>query len=238
MDRWRSFDPVRRLFYRRLIRRVDVLTFHSPANLAMAARLFPNKRLVLVRYGVTTNIRVEPRRRPAGPIRVLAVGNDRDRDWPTLIAAVRDRPDIFLLILSGAVSRRLARRARNVEIRRAQTQDELMRAFAEATLACVPLRPNLHASGITAVEEAALAGVPIVATDVGGLDAYFPRDEVRYVPPGDVRSLLEAILATAAHPDDAYAQALRAQARMVDGRLGAEAYIRAHVELSKEVLSQ
>ena len=238
IDRWPSLGPLRRAFYRRLVRRVDVLTFHSPANLAIAARLFPDKQTILVRYGIATDVRIEPRKRPAAPIHVLAIGNDRDRDWPTLIAAVRDQPDVSLLILSGAVSPRLAKGARNVEIRGARTQAELMQSFEQATLVCVPLRANLHASGITVLQEAALAGVPIVATDAGGLDAYFPRDEVRYAPVGDVEALRQAILSTAANPADACAQARRAQRRMVEGALGAEAYIRAHVELSREVLSR
>ena len=233
IDRWPRLDPLRRALYRRLIQRIDVLTFHSPANLAIAAQLFPNKKTVLVRYGVMSELRVEPRLRPAKPIRVLAIGNDRDRDWPTLIAAVRDQPNVSLLILSGAAP---TSGAANVEVRRARSQDELLRAFAEATLVCVPLRPNLHASGITVIQEAALAGLPIVATDAGGLDDYFPRDEIRYVAPGDVAALRQAILATAADPVGSLAQAVRAQRRMIDGRLGAEAYVRAHVELSREML--
>jgi len=36
----------------------------------------------------------------------------------------------------------------------------------------VPLLPNLHASGITVIQEAVLAGVPVVATDTGGLDGH------------------------------------------------------------------
>ncbi len=236
MDHWASINPLRRALYRKLIRRVDVLAFLSPDNLAIAASLFPDKKTVLVRYRIATDVRIAPHERRATPIRVLAVGNDRDRDWPTLIAAVRDQPDMSLLILSGAVSPRLARGARNVEIRRARTQAELMRGFEEATLVCVPLRPNVHASGITVIQEAALAGVPIVATDAGGLDAYFPRDEVRYTPAGDVEALRRALLTTASDPVEASGQARRAQKRMVDGRLGAETYIRAHVELSREVL--
>ena len=43
MDRWRSIDPLRRALYRRLVQRVDVLTFHSPANLAMAQGSFPTR---------------------------------------------------------------------------------------------------------------------------------------------------------------------------------------------------
>jgi glycosyltransferase involved in cell wall biosynthesis len=226
------------VLYRSLIRRVDVLTFHSPANLAIAESLFPYQQTALVHYGISTDFHVRPRVRPATPICILAIGSDRDRDWPTLIAAVREQPGMSLLILSAAVSAGLARGAQNIEIRRAKRQAELMQAFEEATLAYVPLRPNMHASGITVIEEAALAGVPIIAADAGRLGAYFPLNEVRYVAPGDVEALRQALCAMANDPIEACAQARRAQARMIDGRLGAEAYIRAHVELSREALSK
>jgi glycosyltransferase involved in cell wall biosynthesis len=91
----------------------------------------------------------------------------------------------------------------------------------------------VHSSGITVIQEAALAGIPIVATNVGGLDAYFPHDEVRYVPAADVEALRQA-LRTTSDPVEAYAQTRRAQKFMVDRRLWGEAY--AHVELSREVL--
>lgn len=143
-----------------------------------------------------------------------------------------------LLILSGSLPPRLARGAANVEIRVARTQSELSRSFAEATLVCVPLRSNLHASGVTVIQEAVLAGVPVVATDTGGLDAYFARDEVRFVPVGDVSALREALRETAREPEVACGQARRAQARMIDGQLGAEAYIRRHVELTREILER
>jgi glycosyltransferase involved in cell wall biosynthesis len=155
-----------------------------------------------------------------------------------LIAAVRNHPQVSLLIHSGSVRARFARGAANVEIRPARTHAELMRSFEQATVVCVPLRPNLHASGITVVQEAALAGVPVVATDTGGLDAYFARDEVRFVPPGDIEGLREAVLETARDAEAACARARRAQARMIEGTIGAEAYIRQHVELSREVLQR
>ena len=49
-------------------------------------------------------------------------------------------------------------------------------------------------SGITVIQEAVLAGVPVIATATGGLSGYFPPDTVRYVPPGDVAALRDAIL--------------------------------------------
>jgi glycosyltransferase involved in cell wall biosynthesis len=236
MDRWPSLGFARRVMYRRLIERVDVLTFHSPANLALATVRFPAKQAVLVPFGIPTEHRLPPRLRASRPIRVLAIGNDQHRDWKTLVATVRDQPDMSLLILSGSVPAGLARGAANIEIRLARTQAELMRSFDEASVVCVPLRPNLHASGVTVIQEAVLAGVPVVATDTGGLDAYFAADEVRFAPPGDVQALRRALIAVTGDPEAARAQAQRAQARMTGGTLGAEAYIRRHVELSREIL--
>jgi glycosyltransferase involved in cell wall biosynthesis len=238
MDRWASLGFLHRALYSRLISRVELLTFHSPANLALARASFPNKKMALVRFGIPTERTIAPRMRPASPFHILALGNDRDRDWATLIAAVRNSPEFSLLIHSGSVSAKLSRGAANVEIRPARTQAELVQSFEQAAVVCVPLRPNFHASGITVIQEAVLAGVPVVATDTGGLDAYFMRDEVRFVAPGDVEQLREALLATARDPEAACNQARRAQARMIEGEISAEAYIRQHVELSQEILQR
>ncbi|MDR3494227.1 MAG: glycosyltransferase [Ancalomicrobiaceae bacterium] len=238
MDRWPRLGFLYRAFYRRLIDRVDILTFHSPQNLAVARELFPHKAVYLVPYGIPSERRLEPRPRPPDPIRVVALGNDRDRDWPTLIAAVGSSPHISLLILSGTVPAGLARGHGNVQIRNARTNAELIDSFDAATLVCVPLKPNLHASGITAIEEAVLAGVPVVTTNTGGLTAYFDPDEVLFAPPGDAAALRELLLAAAQDPEGSCARARRAQARMADGSLGAEAYIRKHVELTREALSR
>lgn len=238
MDHWASWGPIRRAFVRRLVERVDLLTFHSPLNREAAEACFPASRIELVPFGIPAEQPTEPRRRGGAPIRILALGNDRHRDWPTLLAAVCGEPGLSLLILSGSVTPGLAAGAPNVEIRNAVSQDDLIQAFAAATIVCVPLRPNLHASGITAIQETVLAGVPVVATDTGGLDSYFARDEVNYVPPGDSAALRAALLALGSDPDGALAQARRAQARMRSGVPGAEAYIRRHVELSREILSR
>lgn len=236
MDRWPSLSFLHRALFRRLARDIDVLTFHSPLNLKSAEKAFPGQRLELVRFGVPAETTAAPRRREGRPIRVLALGNDSHRDWPCLIEAVAKAEDMNLRILSRAVPRRLARGTRNIEIGLARTQDELIAAFREATVVCTPLKPNLHASGITVIQEAVLAGVPVVATDTGGLDAYFARDEITFVPPSDAVALRAALRKLAADPDAALAQAQRAQARMRQGELGAEAYIRRHVELSREIL--
>ena len=79
-------------------------------------------------------------------------------------------------------------------------------------------------------------GVATVATDVGGLRAYFEDNAVLYVPPSDPARLSEAVFALARDPERAARLASIAQARMTSGGLGCDAYIARHVELSKELL--
>lgn len=236
-DRWEHLGPWRRAWYRRLIARIDTLTVHSDSNLAIARRLFPEKRIELVRFGVPSEYPVPPRLRTADPLRILSVGSDRHRDWPTLLAAVADL-EAQTTILSGTLAPSAAAALPKVEIRRARTNSELVTALQAATLVCVPLKPNQHASGITAIQEAVLSGVPVVATDTGGLTGYFGPDEIRYVPPGDAGALRDAIISLAQDPQGACAMASRAQSRMTRDGLGAETFIRRHVELTEDMLAR
>lgn len=238
IDSWHKLTPPKKAFIRWLVSRVDVLTFHSPDNTERAKALFPNANVRLVKFGIPSEAPHAPVARGAAQaVNILALGNDRHRDWKTLIDAVSAMPNARLKILSGSVPKALAKSGGNVEVTRARSNEELHKAFAEATLVCVPLKPNLHASGLTVVQEAILSGVPVVATDVGGLSAYFSADEVRYVPVGDASALRAALQEIAGDPAQAFERASRAQARMSDlERLGAQAYIRKHVELSREIL--
>lgn len=237
IDRWPQLPHFHRRLYRRLIRRVDVMTFLSPANQQIAAKLFPESDVRIVPFGIPSEQTTPPRLFTHGPVRVLAAGNDRHRDWATLIEAVRGAEDIELQILSGTAPAHLAKSCPNVSVRSAKSNDEMLEALRWADLACVPLKTNLHASGITAIQEAILSGVPVVATDVGGLDLYFPHDEVHYVPPHDPISLRGALRSLSNDAKSAQTRAIAAQTRMTNREThGAHAYVTRHVEISRELL--
>jgi len=240
MDSWDSLTSPKKMLIRWLVSRIDVLTFHSPENYARAKILFPGVNARLVKFGIPAEKKRAPVERPASAVvNILALGNDRHRDWKTLIEAVNGVPNFRLKILSGSVPRRIAKHGGNVEVTRARSNDELHRAFEEATVVCVPLKDNLHASGLTVIQEAILAGVPVVATNIGGLSTYFSADEIRYVPIGDATALRAAFDEIAREPARARARAARAQALMADpDDLGAQAYIRDHVTLSREILGR
>jgi glycosyltransferase involved in cell wall biosynthesis len=237
-DRWPALFALKRALYRHLIHRVDLLTFLSTENLKVAAGLFPESRVAMVRFGIPAEEPTRPTIRSQTPVRVLAIGNDRHRDWPTLVEAVRGRADMDLTILSGTIDPRLVRGCPNVRVRRVASNSELKAEFAAATLAVVPLRANKHASGITVIQECVLAGLPVVASATGGLTDYFSDDTIRYVAPADPAALGAAIHALAADPAAACAMAVRAQSRMADPSMGAEAFVGRHVELSREMLAR
>ncbi|HEY4296180.1 MAG TPA: glycosyltransferase family 4 protein [Paraburkholderia sp.] len=240
IDSWDALMWPKKALFRWLISRVDVLTFHSPENYARAKALFPAANVRLVKFGIPAETKQAPVERRCDELtRILAIGNDRHRDWKTLIDAVRGMLNVRLKILSGSLPKGLVKHDTNIEVMRARSNDELRNAFDEATLVCVPLKKNFHASGLTVVQEAVLSGVPVVATDIGGLSAYFSADEIRYVPPGDAAALRAAFEEIAQNPGRAREQAMRAQARMEEsGDIGAQPYIRRHVALSREILKR
>lgn len=237
-DRWDRLNPFHKWLYARLIRRLDVLTFHSTVNMAVARRAFPEKDCRLVPFGIPSEGMTPPRSRGGEGLTIIAPGSDRHRDWATLVEAVSAIPAATTTILSGTAPKRLAQGKAAVSIHRARTNEEMNRYFDSAHAVCVPLKPNKHASGITVIQEAVLAGVPVVASAAGGLEGYFGPDEITFVPPGDASALSHALRAIERDPDAALAMARRAQEKMEREAMGAETYVKQHVEISRELLNR
>ena len=102
----------------------------------------------------------------------------------------------------------------------------------------VILKENRHASGITVILEAVASGVPVVATDVGGLRDYFSDTEVCYVPPGEPCALRDAVRKLAADAERRAAMTAAAQARLVEAALTSEGFARRHRALTDELLGR
>ncbi|WP_179510364.1 glycosyltransferase family 4 protein [Sphingomonas melonis] len=239
MDRWARLSGLRRAYFRRLLRRADVLTFHSRENLALARTRLADRPSELVLFGINASEQTPPVRGRAGePQLIIAVGNDVHRDWPTLIQAVARHPDWRLRIVSTKCPAALAEGIANVEIAGVGTNDDLKALYRQATIAIVPLLPNAHASGITVLQEAALNGVAAIASDVGGLRDYFADDSVTYYPSGDAGALERAIDRLLSDPEARYAQAVAAQRRMGPEGLSSYAFARRHVEISRALVAR
>ena len=219
-DRWDSFSATRRRFYCSLLRQADIIAVLSPDNLAKARQIFPDVRCELMLYGNDISLMTPPLHRPANhPVRVVAVGSDMHRDWSTLIAAVPPLGESELVIASRQVPPHLTAGLDHVRVVQPTRASEIAALYRWADIAVVPLIHNLHASGITAIAEAVLSGLPVVCTDTGGLHAYYPDDAVLYVPLGDPAAMREAIVALGADDDLRFAMTTRAQQHMIDAGL-------------------
>lgn len=238
IDRWRAMLPPHRALFRYCLAGADALTFLSDDNCAQARSIFPRTTCHSVRFGISTAAARAPRLRcDRRTVRVFAAGNDKDRDWATLLAAVSRNPAIKLRIASGTVAR-AACEAAGAECFLARTADEIVQATEWADVVVVPLKHNLHASGITAIEEAVVLGKPVIASDAGGLRGYFSGEEVRYVPVGDATALRAAIESVRENGADFLRAAIDAQRRMLEGGLDSVGYARRHVELSRGLLAR
>jgi glycosyltransferase involved in cell wall biosynthesis len=237
-DRWHKFSALKRWLFSKLINQADVLTVHSPENLAVAKRLFPEVRSELVLFGIAADTKITPILRSIGnSLNIVSLGNDEHRDWSLLINAISDRRNWSLKIASQKVKLSSIGNAKNVEIVSLKTSNELLALYQWADVLVLAIKPNLHASGITVIQEAALQGIPVICSDTGGLRAYFSDSEIRFVPPKDATSLQKAIHDLANDPNACLVLARKAQACMGPENLSSESFVRRHVEISRNLLA-
>src|ERR1700722_6319367 len=236
-DRWNNFSTTKRWLYNTLLTKADILTVLSPDNMVRARELFPNKPVEFVRFGIDSSaITPAVKRTRHKPLKVLSLGRDINRDWDTLIEAIKPCGDWHLRIAATQNVPRLADKSGKIELIKATTAREVFDLYAWADIVALPLRANMHASGITVLAEAALSGVPVIASDTGGLRSYFSGREVKYVPVGDFLALRHGIRALADDDDLRFRLACAAQERIVSDDLSSKAYARRHREISDRLL--
>jgi glycosyltransferase involved in cell wall biosynthesis len=137
------------------------------------------------------------------------------------IARVSDSNDAVELVIAGDGSRSDVARLRSLADSLGIGQrcrfvgpldtDGMCALLATATVVAVPSTWQ-EPFGLVLVE-AALAGVPVVATRVGGIPEIFSDDEILLVAPSDKHELAQAISRTFAHPEERRERARRARAR-------------------------
>ncbi|EUC13732.1 Glycosyltransferase involved in cell wall bisynthesis [Burkholderia sp. YR290] len=239
IDKWPNYGLLRRWFYRKLIGRADLLTTLARDNAELCREYFGRDATQLF-YGLNTRdfpVQQPKAWQPNTPLRIAAIGNDRDRDWETLIKAVGNDPRFAVRL---ATRRRIPRalRSLNVQVAPAAGLKKQRELYDWADVVVVPLRPNTHASGITVMLEAAAVGKPMVVTNVGGLEDYFSARAAAYVPPFDADALREALLGLIASPDQALQQAQAASMQLVSRDHTTQHYAQQHVKLTRDLLRQ
>ncbi len=222
--------------WRRLFDRFARVVVHSEHGRRALVELgVPAERLRVIPHPVFPS---DPGRRDDGHT-VLAFGMIRPyKGLGDAIEAVRRVGGARLLVAGDPLepldSYRATAEGLDVEWRLGYlAASEIDRAFAEATVAVFPYRPELDQSG--ALLRALGAGVPAVAYDVGGIAEPVRRfDAGRVVPPGDVPALARALRELLSDPD-ALAQAREGAGRARD-ELTWDAAAQAHLALYEEIL--
>ncbi len=237
-DRWQDLGLMNRWVFSRLIAKADILTVLSPENLKVARTLFPHIRSEFIPFGINVD-ELAPLKKEKihHPVRILSIGNDPHRDWQILIQSVKDLPDCHLKIASWKLNKEVLKDYNNIELLHISTGSKLLSAYEWADIILLTIKPNLHASGITVLQEAAVLGIAAICSDIGGLKAYFSDEEVYFIPHGDASEIQKAIATLAADDQLRWRLAARAQARMRPGDLSSRSYARRHAELSRELLA-
>jgi glycosyltransferase involved in cell wall biosynthesis len=255
IDEWPRWSVLRRAFYRYLLKGAEILSFHSPLNAEQARHLKLGRRVEVVEFGISLDsfpARIPPvedaplvlppapvsspsarpvrQTRPARPLRVLALGNDRHRDWACLAEALGGRSGYELRV--GSFHFPASCRYGNIQAG-PMAHEEVLAAYAWADCSVLPLRPNLHVSGMTSMMEAVAMKVPVLAARAGGLPHYFDDACVGYYDAGRPEDLRRALDEMMAAPATARAARVRfAQQTLLDRRFTSEGFAWRHVQLS------
>jgi len=237
LDIWNTLSLPKRLFYKWLLGRADILTTLSTVNAALARKYWHREATPLL-YGISTDdfpLTQVSAWRPHEPLRIAAIGNDRDRDWQTLMTAFANDAHYSVRV---ATRRKIWRRAapENIVVAPVHGLPAQRALYDWADIIVVPLHPNHHASGITVILEAVATGKPVVATSGGGLDDYFSANSIWYVPPHDAGALHACVTLLAARPDATTEKIRRAQQEFIFKDLTTQAFARQHVTLTRSLL--
>ncbi|MDE1184668.1 glycosyltransferase [Paraburkholderia sp.] len=233
LDLWKNLSLPKRLFYTWLLRRADMLTTLTTRNAALVKEFWGRKATVVL-YGLNTDdfpVRPATEWKPHSPLRVAAIGNDRDRDWGTLMKAFANDPAYDVRI---ATRRKVAQQDKpsNVTITNVNGLPAQREFYDWADVIVVPLHPNYHASGITVMLEAVAMGKPVVATAGGGLEDYFSAKSAWYVPVHSPDAIRRVVDSLAEAPEETLAQAVRAQRELAEKDLTTQGFAKQHVTLT------
>ena len=236
-DQWPRMSRIRRSLYRELLKRANLVTTLSPENLKVARQLLPSAQCECVLFGVVAQKMELPGKKTMHQtVRIASLGSDMHRDWETLLEAFGNVPRYEVRIASSKINRKLIAGLNNVQVILARTADDVRSLYEWADLVAVPLKPNLHASGITVVFEATVSAVPSICTDTGGLRAYFSDAEVAYVPPCAPIAMRATAEELSKDDERRFGMIFKAQHRIISADLTEQGFAMRNRRLTEELL--
>ncbi len=232
-------------FYRKfliyLLKQANLHTTLCVDNLRLIRETLPDKPSQAISFGVSLDsypIKPPPGpRRPHDPLRIFSAGTDIMRDWTTVIDAFKDDPAVEVRIACNDLSPDIVREIDNIEVINGAVMRDMVAHFEWTDVLVLAVKPNTRICGISVMLEGITAGVPVIATGVGGLDEYFPEGIVRYVRPFDADDLRKAAFDLGNDDDLRYKMATQAQKILVEKDFSTKGYARRYSDLTKSLLA-
>jgi len=152
----------------------------------------PRERLFPVTYGVSHEF-YSPDSSVTRDIAVLAVGQDRGRDYATLVDAVRDT-DLVLDVVCKPENLAGLDLPRNVRVHGTVPLAAYRALLRRAQVVAVPTREMAYPTGSSVALEAASSGCAVVVTGTRAMRDYFAQDvNAHLVDEGDVEGWRTAL---------------------------------------------
>jgi glycosyltransferase involved in cell wall biosynthesis len=172
--------------------RADAVVVVSEDQAQFLRETVPADRVHVVPLGIDTAYYRPGMRRPSQ--RIIFVGEHR-RDFDALFEVaecLRDlAPELELDVISTAERVAALKGLPNVTARSGVSDEELVGAYRSADVLLLPL---LSATANNALLESMSCGLPVVASDVGGVHEYVDRQCATLVEPGDTKGMVHAVL--------------------------------------------
>lgn len=192
----------KRLFFQNLAawRQMETLFVYATTQYDFAKDVLkiPQERLKLFHFHADNRFYRPMPEIPVDPLQISAAGLEW-RDYPTLIEAVRDMPDLKVKLAAASPwskhTNETADRTLppNVDARRYEYND-LRTLYASSSFVVVPLYENDFQAGITTMLEAMAMGKAIIVTQTTGqTDVIIDGENGLTVAPGDVAGWKNAI---------------------------------------------
>jgi glycosyltransferase involved in cell wall biosynthesis len=226
----------RRAIHRRLLRGTTIAALSKPE--AQSVRSWAGDRIDICDFTFGVDLAFwSPADTLARSDEILSIGNDRARDYSTLLAAWRPTFPRLTIITSLPISCDLP----NVAIERgdwrgaAISDSDLRSRFQHARFIVTPLLDTLQPSGQSATLQAMACGRPVIISSNSGLwDPELMRSGIcRLVPPGDSGALRSAIEDMIAHPEAAESMGVAAREALLANDISAGAMARQIVRLAR-----
>lgn len=220
-DDIRGASPERREMLRERYSGADLITHLSRHETSVFTDAgFPEDRLFPVTYGVSHHY-YEPGDESERDIDLLAVGQDRGRDYATLFAAIADT-DLTLDLVCRPENLSGLSVPPNVRVLGTVPRVEYRRLLRRAKVVAVPTQVLTYPTGSSVALEASSSGCCVVATDTPAMADYIADGHSGVlVPPQDAQGWREVLLRLRAD-DDVRRRLGEAARRSVETRFNAE----------------